>query len=77
MLGSWPIFLYLLLKPKTCLGKCIPHFPIGPKMKMVKIKNKTYQTKDLIKRLKTYKNTYVKKLHPQELFTFKNIKVRG
>ena len=71
-------FLYLLLKPQICLlGKCIPHFPIGPKIKVVKIKNKTGQAKDFIKRLTKHKNSYMEKICPLELTIYKNTKLQG
>ena len=71
-------FLCLLLKPQICLrGKCIPHFPIGPKMKVVKIKNEVGQAKAFIKRLTKHKNSHVEKICTLELTTYKNTKLQG
>ena len=48
----WSIVKYLCSD-----GKCVLHFPIGLKMKVMEIKkNKTCETKDRIKRWKTQKH---------------------
>ena len=49
MLGYRPIFC-IVAKTPTVPEKGISHFPIGPKMKVINIKNETCQTKDPIKR---------------------------
>ena len=49
-------FLYLLPQPPKYPRKCIPHIPIGPKTKVINIKNETCLTKDPIKRKKNIKS---------------------
>ena len=59
MLSCGPIFCICFQNPRKCSGKCVPHFPIGQKMKFIKIENKICHTKDPTKRWKNDKNTHV------------------
>ena len=54
MLGYQQFFVFVAKAPKMP-GEIHPHFPVGPKMDIVKIKNETCHTEDLIKRLKNIK----------------------
>ena len=47
MLGSRPIFCICCRNPKNARGNASPHFPKGPKMKVVKIKTKHAKRKIL------------------------------
>lgn len=77
MLGSQPIFCICYQNPQN------PQRSASPFSQMPKNKSRQNQKQNIPsersyqKMKKTHKNTYVKNLHPQELFTLKKITDQG